>query len=185
MESDRLPRILLVSQVVGVCCRGGQEHSYKKAILSDIEAFNIVRRNPGEHIDAFEARRWNTVLDIAADRQEWRKVTKCDGVAYRMQNFYDVECGYSNKRHQKSDGASYIPKVPYKFRHITAIRDLKATPYTFDLVGLTEAIRSGAVTVGRGKYERRRKVPLLAPKKLQFHTHKMSFARECLEALLH
>jgi hypothetical protein len=183
MESNRLPRMLLLSQVVGKCAIGGQEHNYKKAILSDIEAFNIVRRNPDEHISDWEARRWATVLDIAADRVKWRAVTKTEGVAYRMQNFYDVECYYSNKRHQKSDGASYIPKVPYKFRHTTSIRDLKATPYTYNLVGLTEAIRTGAVAVGRGKQERR-KVPMLAPKKLQFNSN-MSFARECLQVLLH
>jgi hypothetical protein len=56
MESDRLPRMLLLSQVVGVCCKGGQEHSYKKAILSYMEALNIVHRNPDEHIDAWNSR---------------------------------------------------------------------------------------------------------------------------------
>jgi hypothetical protein len=185
MESDRLPRMLLTSQVVGVCCKGGQEHSYKKAILNDMEVFNIVHRNNDEHIDAWNARRWNSVLDIAADRLKWRNATKGEGVAYRTQNFYDVECELSNKRHRKSDGASFVPKEPYVFQHTAAIRDLKATPYTFNLVGLIEAINTGAVTVGRGRHERLRRVSLLAPKRLQFVASNTSYAHERLEALLH
>jgi hypothetical protein len=108
------------------------------------------------------------VLDIAADRLKWRNATKGVGVAYRTQNFYDVECELSNKRHRKSDGASFVPKEPYVFQHTTAIRDLKATAYTFNLVGLIEAINTEALTVGRGRHERLRRVPLLAPKRLQF-----------------
>jgi hypothetical protein len=36
--------------------------------------------------------------------------------------------------------------------HTTAIRDLKTTAYTFNLVGLIEAINAGAITVGRRRY---------------------------------
>jgi hypothetical protein len=43
----------------------------------------------------------------------------------------------------------FSPKEPYVFQHTTAIRDLKATAYTFNLVGLIEAINTGAVNVGR------------------------------------
>jgi hypothetical protein len=46
----------------------------------------------------------------------------------------------------------FFPKEPYfyVFQNTTVIRDLKATAYTFNLVGLIEAINTGAVTVGRG-----------------------------------
>jgi hypothetical protein len=70
-------------------------------------------------------------------------------------------------------------------RSQAAIRDLKATPYTFNLVGLIEAINTGAVTVGRGRHERLRRVSLLAPKRLQFVASNISYAHERLEALLH
>jgi hypothetical protein len=90
------------------------------------------------------------VLDIAADRLKWRNATKGVGVGYRTQNYFDVECEL-------------------------AIRDLKATAYAFNLVGLIEAINTGAVTVGTKR----------APKRLQFVVPNTSHAHERLEALLH
>ena len=121
---------------------------------------------------------------MALDRSVWREVTKSVGLAYCVQTFYDTACYNSNKRHMKVD-TTYIPKSSFRFMHTTKVRDLKVIPYIYNLVGLSEAIESGAVTVGRGRHESKNKVSTLVPKKLQFATVKMSYVQECIEALAH
>ena len=155
MKEGRLPKILLSAQIMGGegLITGGQEHSYKKALLKDIDTFRLAVRQPGEHVKLWEPRRWQSVYDMAQDRTGWRRITKVDGTALVMEQWYSDETYKSNKRHQKSDGSSYVPKIPYVFRHTTALRPRPRSSNT--LVNLSSAIASKAVTVGRGRQERR------------------------------
>ena len=121
--------------------RGAQEMSYKSALLEDMRNFGIMDRKSKDSC-CINTLRWETLLDIAADRARWRKVVKTDGVCKPLNQWYIEENTKSNKRHIKSDGENFMPKTPF----YPEVQTLGS--------GLTKAIKKGAVVVGRGCYER-------------------------------
>ena len=131
MDDNRLPKIL----VYGECCSGKaltgrKELNYKHLLRDDMEKFNISR----------DFNFWNR---LSLNRQEWRMAVKSSGLSFFMQNWFTKRANDSNKRHRRVD-PSYVDKECYIFSRTAA------TP----MVCLEEAIKVGAVTVGRGSKEK-------------------------------
>ena len=83
------------------------------------------------------------IAKLTEDRNKWRAAVKTDGVKFYMSAWYAARAEASNKRHMKSDGVNYVPKAAFEFHHIVKLVDLYA------------AIKSGALSVGRGRQGRR------------------------------
>jgi Reverse transcriptase (RNA-dependent DNA polymerase) len=136
MNDSRYPKIILNAECVGgKKIRGGQELSYKRAVLGDFKAFHID--------DDFNF--WSKAV---RNREQWRRLVKTTGIEWFMQKWFDDRCNESNKRHSKLD-PNYILKIPYKFAHLE-----KKKPQESGIINLDYAISTGAVTVGRGRKEK-------------------------------
>jgi hypothetical protein len=157
MNEDRLPKRILLSRLCldnGKKVTLGNEKSYSRCVIDDSVIFNVVRQQmPDEKLADFITRRWETLLTLAKDRDMWRKKVKCDGIEYAMNHWYINECAASNKRH-RADGV-YTPKVPYEYKRTCSIYRQKETIAEPILLDITEAVRIGAVTIGRGRHEKR------------------------------
>jgi len=156
MDDDRLPKMLLHAQLTARALNkttkvaGGQEFTLKDAVLNDITSFGLLPVGASSW-HSFD--RWNAVVWLASDRDMWRKAVKTDGVRHCLDSWYASEAFKSNKRHEKSDGVDYVPKLPFHHSELS-----------IKIVSLSKAIESGAVSVGRGQHERKGVVlPSLKP----------------------
>jgi hypothetical protein len=82
MNDFRLPEIFFCVQLQDGegLLSGGQECSFKRAVVEDLERFGQVRQESGEKTVAFEKRRANFIFDLAQDRVVWRYAVKVQGV---------------------------------------------------------------------------------------------------------
>jgi hypothetical protein len=156
MDDDRLPKILFHAQLTERALNkttkmaGGQEFTLKDAIKNDITSFGLL---PVEAASWHSFDRWRAVVGLASDRDTWRKAVKTDGVRHCLDFWYEAEAFKSNRRHEKTDGVDYVPKLPFHHSELS-----------IKVVDLSKAIESGAVSVGRGRHERKGVVlPLLKP----------------------
>ena len=146
MDASRLPKAFLCAQLTrGETKRaqGGAELSLKESILNDLVAFGMFANKKLFRGNEAEVR-WMEIAKLTEDRNKWRAAVKTDGVKFYMSEWYVARAEASNKRHMKSDGDSYVPKEAFEFHHIVKLVDLYA------------AIKSGALSVGRGRHQGRR-----------------------------
>lgn len=156
MDDDRLPKMLLHAQLTAVAVQqtgrmaGGQEFSYKDAIKNDIDSFALLATRVSSRSSYL---RWNAVVALASDRNAWRKAVKTEGIQHCLDTWYAAEAVKSNKRHETTDGVNFVSKLPYSHSELN-----------IKVVGLSKAIESGAVCVGRGQREKKGPVlPLRRP----------------------
>jgi hypothetical protein len=146
MDESRLPKAFLCAQLTQgekKRAQGAVELSLKESILNDMVAFGMFANKKLFRGNEAEVR-WVEIAKLAEDRNKWRAAVKTDGVKFCMSAWYATRMEASNKRRKKSDGDSYVPKEAFVFYHIVKLADLSV------------AIKSGALSVGRGKQERRR-----------------------------
>ena len=87
MDDMRYPKIILNAECVeGKKLPGGQEMTYKRAVLGDFKVFNIN--------DDFNV--WSRCV---IHREKWRYLVKTTGIQFFMQQWYDERCKDSNLRH--------------------------------------------------------------------------------------
>jgi hypothetical protein len=115
MDEHRLPKILFLSQLddgKGLLI-GGQERTFKRAVIVDIETFGLVRQRTGEKVTAFEKRRAEFILELTQNRKLWRNAVKVQGVDIAMEEWYATKAALSDRRH--SDESNHTTVLPFKY----------------------------------------------------------------------